>query len=427
MSDSPARGGHESSRAPAPRRRRRVAVIVLFLALVAMGALVRWASRPQQVADLVLSQAGRALGLRITAEGVSEYRLRGMPQIVLRDVEARLPGDATPVLRAERILLSLPWTTLRSRGLDLVVHRIELDAPVLDIGALQRWQATRPATTTTRVPRLTDGLSVRRGRVDAGTWRVETIDADVPLLAPDRPVRGHLRGRAIAGETAIPFDVRATLTRPARGAGLGIAGTATVRRSAWSLPLQLVMQGVPRDGGELALEHFVTGARAAYVAGSSRLPFVVGVAGRLAFQRGVVFAPLGVSVREGGVIPTSKAGGRLAWGDALAFSLDGHLARWPAEWPALPDPIGRPQGPLPFSLVYGGSPDFSGPAEVVLRDGATHFDARLRLPRVLAWLEAADRGTPLPPLDGRLTTPRLEIPGATLLGVEVTIDDGHDD
>jgi len=37
------------------------------------------------------------------------------------------------------------------------------------------------------------------------------------------------------------------------------------------------------------------------------------------------------------------------------------------------------------------------------------------------------RDTPLPPLDGTLSTPKLVIAGATLEGVDVTFDDGIDD
>lgn len=429
MSEAPVRGDGEARDAAGvrPSRRRRIAAIVLLLALLGFVALVRWASRPEQVASLVLDQTGRALGLEITAKGVSEYRLRGRPQIVLRELEARMPGDAEPVLRAERILLSVPWTTLRSRGRDLVIHRIELDAPRLDVPALQRWQATRAPTTRTRVPRLTDGISIRHGRVDAGAWHVESVHADVPLLAPDRPVRGHLRGRVVAGSTSIPFDTRATLTRPAEGAGLGLAGTATLVRPQWRVELDLVLRGMPRLSAQLRLAHFVARARATYVSGASRLPFALGLAGDMRYDRRLAIAPMGLALRRGGVIPDLDASGDLRWGPQLGLLLDGSLARWPRAWPALPAPIGRPERRLPFSLAYDGPLDLSGPARLQLRDRATRFDARFRLPAMLEWLEADRRGSPLPPLSGRMATARLEIPGATLHGVEIEIDDADVD
>jgi len=60
---------------------------------------------------------------------------------------------------------------------------------------------------------------------------------------------------------------------------------------------------------------------------------------------------------------------------------------------------------------------------VRLAAGATRFDGRFRLPRMLAWLDAPPRATPLPPLDGHVSTPRLVIPGATLEGVEIEVRD----
>ena len=41
---------------------------------------------------------------------------------------------------------------------------------------------------------------------------------------------------------------------------------------------------------------------------------------------------------------------------------------------------------------------------------------------VLAWAKQPD-GVPLPPLHGHLVSPKLEVSGATLEGVEVVLDD----
>lgn len=424
MSNAAVRGDDAAPAGRPPSRRRRVAMVLVLLAIAGLGVLVHWASRPRQVADIVLAQTGRALGLTITARGVAEYRLRGMPQIVLRDVEARLPGDRIPLLRAERILLSLPWTTLRSRGRELVVHHVELDGPRLDIGALQRWQATRPETAETRVPRLTDGVSIRRGRVGGAGWHVEAIDVDLPSLAPGQPARAHLRGRLVARSLHMPFDLRATLARPEENAGLGLAGTATILRPEWRLALDLVLRGRPRLGEELGLDALAVGADALYSAGDTRLPFGLGIAGRLRWRDGLVLRPAGLVLRQGREIPDLQAGGMLAWRDTLAFSLTGSMRRWPAGWPALPAPLARPAGPLPLGLDYAGPPDLSGSARLALKSGATRLQADFRLPRILQWLESDARGTPLPPLDGRLATPRLEVPGMVLHGVEIEVDDG---
>ena len=86
--------------------RRRVAWIVVaaVVGLLLLAAFLL--SRPERVARFALAQAGQALGLEITASGAAEYRIRGTPTLVVRDVVARLPGTTTPVMSADRVLLS---------------------------------------------------------------------------------------------------------------------------------------------------------------------------------------------------------------------------------------------------------------------------------------------------------------------------------
>lgn len=416
-------GGDTSAPAsPPPRRQRRIALGVALVLLALVAIVLRWASQPQQVADLVLAQTGRALGLEITAAGKPEYRLGPAPQIVLRDVISRRPGDPVPLLRAQRLLLSVPWTTLRSRGRDLAIHRIEMDRPQLDIAALQRWLATRPRVDKPRVPRLTDGLVVRAGTLHAEGWRLEGVDIDVPLLAPEQPLRGHLVGRLVAGGTRMPFDVFATLARPRQGAGLGMAGKVSLERPDWRMPMDVVVSGRPVLDGPIRLRGMRLGANATYVSRSTRLPFTFGLAGDATYRAGLQLEPLGVALRQGRELPDLTASGRVDWARVFSVHLDGRMLRWPARWPALSSPIGRPGGPLPMTLAYTGTLDLAGETSLVLRDGRTRFDGRFRLPALLAWIGAPPTTTPLPPIAGRVRTPRLDIPGATLHGVEIVVE-----
>ena len=406
--------------------RRRIVLIVIVVALLLLALLLRVALQPEHATRLILDQAGKALGLEITASS-GEYRLRGTPQLVLHDVVAREPG-ATPLLRASRIYLSLPWSTIRARGSDLTVRRIELDAPGFDLPAYQHWIATRPPSAR-RIPTLTDGLRIRDGRIDNDDWAVDGIDADLPSLHPDRPAQARLRARYLDPPLAIPVDLAVALSHPsamATGAVTGFAtrGHITIERGDWRLPATIALSGpllLGKDDLRITPAHLGLAAR--YESGKTALPFTLGLHGPLQFDEATwVLAPVGAALHGQGPVPTFNARGALALGRRLVLQLDGRIAQWPETWPALPAPIGQSTSALPFVLHYIGRPDLSEIATLHLERDATIFDGRFRLPDVIAWVDA-DKLSPLPPLDGHATTPRMEISGAQLEGVEVSIDD----
>src|SRR5690606_12902936 len=109
--------------------------------------------------------------------------------------------------------------------------------------------------------------------------------------------------------------------------------------------------------------------------------------------------------------------------EELALHLDGELAEWPSAWPALPAPLGDSDAPLPFALDYAGAADLSGQTRLLLQRNDARFDGRLRIPDVAPWLAQLSTGTPLPPLQGTLEAPRIDIGGATLTGVRVVLED----
>jgi len=406
-------------------RRRAIASGAIAALLLMLVLSVRWVGQPERVAGLILGELGQSLGLEITSSGSSQYRLRGSPMLLVRDLDVREPGASTALLTAERVYLSLPWSTIRERGADLTVQRVELDAPQLDLAALQRWRATRPPAVEVRIPTLQDGLEIVRGRVIGDGWSIDGLMLSLPFLAPDAAVKAHLVARLRSGQTTAPLDLRVALTRPSFDAGLGAVGTATVATASWRMPMRLKLGGRLHDGDDgLGLDRFRIGAHARYIAGQSQSPFVYGLAGQLRFREGrLTIAPLGLAVRGRDTIPTLDARGAFAWQGDIALDLDGALARWPQAWPALPPPIGQSSSALPFVLGYRGSANLAGDTALQLRRDATRFDGRFQLPDVLAWIDAAAGGTPLPPIDGRLTTPSLEISGATLQGVEITFED----
>lgn len=404
-------------------RRRKIALLVIA-ALVLAGALVlRWLLDPGYLVPAVLGLAGKSLGLEITASGVGEYRLRGTPQLVARNVVAREPGAKTAVLTAERVFISVPWSTLRARGRDLVANRLELDAPVLDVAAFQAWQSRRPPSTTP-IPTLAKGIGIVRGQVLGEGWKIDGLDAELQSLAPEKPLRTHLRGRYHGNSMTAPIDVYVTLTKPSSGAGVGVAGKIALESAQWRLPSQVTLSAKLGMEKDLGLQHAVLAAKSRYVFGNTSLPFSIGIAGPLQFgDSGLSLQPAGLALRGQEAMPTLDAGGGFSLHDDMRFDLSGSLAGWPSAWPALPPPLGHSTSPLPFVLAYDGPGDLSGVATLKLQRDDTVFDGRFHLFEVMDWIDASAQGSPLPPIAGTLKTPRLEISGATLEGVEVQLED----
>ena len=416
-----------SETAPAPVRKRRgrlvrfaiIAAVVLLLLAIAGSYLLQ----PQRASALLLDRVGNSLGLRITASGTASYRLRGTPQLVLRNLVAQRPGDATALLRADRVFVSVPWSTIRARGADLTVQRIELDAPILDMPALQRWQASRPPGET-KIPTLTNGLRIIRGRIENDSWRIDDVGIDLPTLAPGKPLTAHLQGRYVDPPTAIPFDLNVAMTKPANDAGLAAIGRVTFEGDGWKLPAQVHLSGPLHVGDEITLLPAKVGISARYLSDGSDLPFTLGASGLLRFSKGVwALEPAALVLRGGGVIPDATATGALALGRRLVLRLHGDIAAWPDAWPVLPPPLSDSTSPMAFSLDYLGQLDLRETSTLALHRDKTTFDAKFKLPVVIDWINSEVAGSPLPPLQGHLRTPTLEIAGATLEGVEVDFED----
>ena len=404
-------------------RRRKTVVLVMAAVVLGAALLLRWLMKPEHMVPAILDLAGDSLGLEITATGSGEYRLRGTPQLVVRNVAAREAGADTAVLKVDRLLISVPWSTLRARGNDLTATRVELDAPVLDIAAFQRWQAKRPPSDTP-LPTLTNGVHIVRGVIVGDGWKIDGVDADLQALATGKPLRSHLTGRYAGDGISAPFDVHVGMTQPASGAGIGVVGKVAVNSTDWQLPSQVRLSAKLDTKKGVLLQHAVLGAHSRYVSGDSSLPFALGIAGPLHFDgNGLTLQPAAIALRGQGTMPTLDASGGFSLTDAMRLDLDGTLAEWPEAWPALPAPLDQSSAPFPFMLTYKGTSDFSDVAGLKLQRDDTHFAARFRLPKVMEWMDAGTTGSPLPPMTGTLQTPTLEISGARLEGVEVELED----
>lgn len=404
--------------------RRRKLLLWTLLALLAGAALgLAWLAQPRNLAPTVLGLTGRALGLEITAEGEAEYRLRGSPQLVVRGLSAREPGAAQPLLTAERALIALPWSTLRARGRDLTVTRLELDAPVVDMAALQHWLARRPPSETP-LPTLTGGLKLVRGTLIGSGWQLRDVDATLPAFAAGKPLQAHVLGRYVGQGITAPADLHVFLSQPASGAAMGVVGQLSLESAQWRLPARLRLSALLSSDNGLQLQHAVLGASARYVSAETSLPFALGLAGPLRIDdAGIALQPAALALRGEGVVPTLDGEGGFALGTDLRLQLEGQLADWPNAWPALPSPLGQSSSPLQFALGYAGASNLADIATLRLQRDDTRFDARSRLFELIDWVGAPPQGSPLPPLAGSVSSPRVEMSGAVLEGVEVQLED----
>lgn len=370
-----------------PARRRRWPFVLAILAvLLATGAW--WVNRqlePNRLTALVLERLGTSLGLELTINGTPEYALRPEPRLVLPHLTVRQPGAAAPLLTAARAEVSLPWDTITG-GESLVITRIALERPALDLAALSDWQASRPPAPF-ELPTLTDGLHVKDGSVVGESWRLEALQLELPELRSGKPVRAAATGRFSQAATAVDFDITANLATAGLASDYEFAGKGQLRSDGLDVPWVLATTG-RFDAGDSAMRLNVSN-----LVLTSRSP-----------------------------LPNLDASGSVVFAEAVSASFKGTVKEWPEGWPVLPAPMSASTSPLAYTLVYQGADDFSAPlALTVLRD-QTSFEGRFVVADVTTWVNAA-AAAPLPPLVGTLSTPSVEIAGATLEGVRIQIEE----
>lgn len=394
---------------------------LMLLAAVAVAVLMQ----PRRLAGLVLGGVGRSLGLEIGFDGGAQYRLRGPPMLEVHGLDVRRAGDGEAILRAGRARVSLPWSTLRDRSTPLALHGVELDAPVLDLPRLQAWLATRPPGDGS-LPALSEGIRIRDGRVLADGWELRGLALHLPRLSTSTPLAADAQGALDAGALRIGFDLRLAASRPAASADVRARGRVRIEGDGWRIPAFVSASGPLRVAdGSWRLAPLHLGASGAFEGDGEPLAFALGVHGPLRLRDGVAaLAPAGLALRGEGVVPVLDASGSAAWGRALFFRIEGAMPGWPAAWPALPSPLATVDAPIAIRAAYAGATDLASPLALELRQDGALAQASGRIPELLRWFDAGAGGTPLPPLQGRASAPRIEVPGGLLEGVEISIEPG---
>lgn len=372
--------------ADAPRKRRWPFFLAAFAVLLAFAAW--WVDRqlePVRLTATVLSRAGAALGLEFTVDGTPEYALRPEPRLVLPRLTVRQPGAAAPVLTAVRAEVSLPWDTILG-GESLVITRIALEQPALDLAALANWQATRPEAPF-ELPTLTSGLHVRNGSVVGADWRVEALQLELPELRQGQPARIAADGVFTQAPTTLDFGITANLATAGLASDFEFAGKGRLRSDGLDVPWDLASRGRLDASGE------VTQLAIAALTLASKSP-----------------------------VPDLDATGQASFAETTRINLQGTIKQWPEGWPVLPAPMSASASPLAYTVAYEGAADFSAPIALTVLREQTRFEGRFVVDDINAWLDAGNTA-PLPPLVGTLSTPSLEISGATLEGVTIQIEE----
>lgn len=404
-------------------RRRLLALLVVFTALA-------WLLQPQRSGPFMLARLGESLGLQITVQSI-DYRLRGKPEVTLDGLVVIQPGHPEPLLQARHARIALPWRTLRSRGNPLVFDRIEVEAPRLDLVATQRWLASLPPAPPTKIPLITHGIDLRDGSIVAPDWRIEGISITAATLHPRQPLHARVAGRYRDATISIPARLEIIIADPqalpdGMASTIEARGTLALIGKDWALPAQLVAHAPLRFGeGTIRMDPAKLGIVGRYRSGTTSVPFRLGLYGRIIHAESRwTFDPATAVLAGGDVLPEVSVRGSAVLGEDLRLHLAGSMVSWPQAWPALPVPLAGSRSPFGLTLDYAGAPALDALISLALRRDATRFDARFRRADVVAWLDAT-AGSPLPPLQGTLATPRLVLPGATLDGVEIEIEDSR--
>jgi len=391
----------------------------LLIVLAGLGALP-WVIPPGWVADLVLGQLGPALQLELTRSGTARWRLRGGPMLEVHGLDIGKIGADSPWLHADRLLLSVPWKTVRRLGKALDFTQIEIDSPHLNLPALRLWLDSRtPGDGDIPLPTLSSGLTIHNGHLQADQWQISDITLQLPEFNPGLPIRSQLSGHYTDTAIQAGFDLRLALTRPSLPAGAAVVGQLDIQRDTAAIPVQFTLSGrLHHQAGQWQVPALRLALQGTWSAPDAPLrPFAVALKGALKADKTITLSPLTLELTGSGPIPSLHATGEAIFSQDLHLHLNGQMPLWPRTWPALPRPLSQ-KDRFGFTLDYTGALDLGGELHLQLHHGPTRLDATLNPSALGSWLSRSSR-SPLPPLQGRLSTPTLELPGASLSGVVI--------
>jgi AsmA protein len=150
----------------------RIALVALAAAaaLVLLTAVITvyWLLQPDRFTAMLQKQA-RGAGLELSLTRPASPTLFPKPALELEGITLNAQGASMPILLAARGRLALSWRTLF--GGPTVISRLEIDAPRVDLDALQNWVSSLPGSSSShslQIPRIDTGILVSRGSLVRG-------------------------------------------------------------------------------------------------------------------------------------------------------------------------------------------------------------------------------------------------------------------
>ncbi len=194
-----------------------VAGIVAALLLVTVIG-VYWLLQPDRFTVTLQAQA-RAAGLELHLASPARPALFPRPALELEGITLNEQNAKMPILLAARGRLALPWRTLF--GGPTVIARLEIDAPRVDLDALQAWAAGLPAANAAhppQIPRIDTGILISRASVVRGNdILLQNLALETGQLNPGKPFSLDMTGRDASDD---PVQLRLLATPRMSGASM---------------------------------------------------------------------------------------------------------------------------------------------------------------------------------------------------------------
>lgn len=161
--------------------------------------------QPDRFTAMLQEQASNA-GLQLTLSSPASPTLFPRPALQLVGItlvarDSNPNASNMPILLAANGRLVLPWRTLF--GGPMVISRMQIDSPRVDLDALQAWLLNMPSPSTSmprQIPRIATGVRIRNGSVveNNSEWLSE-VSLDTGRLAPAQPFWINLSAKETDG------------------------------------------------------------------------------------------------------------------------------------------------------------------------------------------------------------------------------------